>query len=145
MKINNFNLIQIENILNKYSEKKLPQKISFAITKNIIQLNENLEIYQKTLQKIFSSYDEYIIKDENGKPKVDKQKIPMVDKEHQENFNKEIMDLLSIEIEVDLYQIEEDAFNYEDNDRYDILSAQDIYNLQIILCKQNNKEELKED
>lgn len=145
MKINNFDLIQIQNVLNENSNKKLPQKISFAITKNIIQLNDDFEIYQKSLQKIFSSYDNYIIKNEDGKPKVNKQGIPLVDKEHQEDFNKELMELLQTEINIELYQIEEDAFNYEDNDRYDALSAQDIYNLQKIICKQNDNKESKED
>lgn len=144
MKINNFDLIQMQYILNENSNKKLPQKISFAILKNIMQLNNDYQIYQKSLQKIFSSYDEYIIKDENGKPQVNNQGIPLVEEKYQKEFNKELMELLQIEIEIKLYQIEEDAFNYEDSDRYDALSAQDIYNLQMILCKQSN-DESKED
>lgn len=145
MRINNFDLIQIQNILNNNSDKKLPQKISFAIIKNMMQLDKDFEVYQKALQKIFSSYDKYIIKDENGKPKINKQGIPLIDKEHQEDFNEELMELLQTKIEIELYRIEEDAFNYEDNGRYDALSAQDIYNLQKIICKQGNNEELKED
>lgn len=145
MKISNFDLVQIHNVLNDNSNKKFPQKISFAIIKNIMQLNKDFEVYQKALQKIFSSYDEYIIKDKNGKPETDNQGIPLIDKEHQEEFNKELIELLQTKIEIELYRIEEDAFNYEDNDRYDALSAQDIYNLQKIICKQGNNEELKED
>lgn len=141
MKINNLDLVQIQHVLNENSNKKLPQKISFAIIKNIMQLNNDFEIYQKALQKIFSSYNEYIIKDENGKPKTNNWGIPLINKEHQEDFNKELMELLQTEIEIELYQIEEDAFNYEDNDRYDALSAQDIYNLQKIICKQESKED----
>ena len=145
MRINNFDLIQIQNVLNNNSDKKLPQKISFAIIKNMMQLDKDFEVYQKALQKIFSSYDKYIIKDENGKPKINKQGIPLIDKEHQEDFNEELMELLQTKIEIKLYQIEEDAFDYEDNGRYDALSAQDIYNLQKIICKQGNNEESKED
>ena len=145
MKINNFDLIQIYNILDKNSNKKLPQKITFAITKNIIQLSSDFEIYQKSLQKIFSSFDDYLIKDENGQPKMNKNGIPLIDPFYQKDFDKEIMELLNTKINVNFYQIEEDSFNYEDNDRYDVLSAQDILNLQRILCKQENDKELKED
>lgn len=141
MKIDNFTLIQIFNILNANSNKKFPQKISFAITKNLIQLNKDYEIYQKALEKIFSSYDDFIIKDEEGKPKVNKQGIPLIDKKYQKDFDKELTELLQTEIEINLYTIEEDAFNYEDNERYDALSPQDIYNLQNILCKQKESKE----
>ena len=141
MKVNNFSLIQIFNILNENSNKKFPQKISFAITKNLIQLNKDYEIYQKALEKIFSSYDNYMFKDENGNPKVNKQGIPLIDKNHQEDFDKELTELLQTEIDIELYTIEEDAFNYEDNERYDALSPQDIYNLQSILCKQKESKE----
>lgn len=141
MKIDNFTLIQIFNILNANSNKKFPQKISFAITKNLIQLNKDYEIYQKALEKIFSSYDDFIIKDEEGKPKVNKQGIPLIDKKYQKDFDKELTELLQTEIEINLYTIEEDAFNYEDNERYDALSPQDIYNLQMILCKTKESKE----
>ena len=84
---------------------------------------------------------DFIIKDEEGKPKVNKQGIPLIDKKYQKDFDKELTELLQTEIEINLYTIEEDAFNYEDNERYDALSPQDIYNLQMILCKTKESKE----
>lgn len=143
MKINNFDLIQILNILDSYSDKKLPQKITFAITKNLILLQDEAKSYQESLKKLLEKYDSYIIKDENGNNKMDKQGVPEIQESQQQNFNNELMELLQMTLEINLYQIEEDSFNYEDEERYDSLSAQDIIKLEQILCKQDK--EPKED
>ena len=54
---------------------------------------------------------------------MNKNGIPLIDPFYQKDFDKEIMELLNTKINVNFYQIEEDSFNYEDNDRYDVLSA----------------------
>lgn len=142
MTITNFDLIQIYNILESCGNKKFPQKINFAITKNFTELKPNVDIYQQALQKLFQTYDADIVKKEDGTPDIDDQGIPKL-KEHQEDFNKELIDLLNAQIDLNLYQIDEDAFNYEDNDRYDVLTAQEILNLQKILCN-FTEDEIKE-
>ena len=40
MKVRNIDLINYNNILNGFAEKHLPQKIGFAITKNIITISK---------------------------------------------------------------------------------------------------------
>ena len=141
MKITNFDLIQINNVLDESGKKKLPQRINFAIIKNLKILKEDLETYQESLQSLFKSYDEWMIKDENGQPKMDAQGIPEVEESHRTEFQTELIDLLNLQIDVDLYQLDDDVFNYEDNDRYDALSAQEIMTLQRIICKEEKKEE----
>lgn len=131
MKVNNFTLVNMMNNLKRFGEKKLPQKISYAIMKNIYIINKDIEIYEKSLQKIIDSYKEYFVKDEileNGLPKVDD--------EHMEDYITEINELLAFEVDIDLYYIDEDVFDYEDSDRYDSISAADLIQLRMIICKE---------
>lgn len=131
MKVNNFTLVNMMNNLKRFSEKKLPQKISYAIMKNIYIINKDIEIYEKSLQKIIDSYKDYFVKDEileNGLPKVDD--------EHMEDYITEINELLAFEVDIDLYYIDEDVFDYEDSDRYDSISAADLIQLRMIICKE---------
>lgn len=131
MKVNNFTLVNMMNNLKRFGEKKLPQKISYAIMKNIYIINKDIEIYEKSLQKIIDSYKDYFVKDEileNGLPKVDD--------EHMEDYITEINELLAFEVDIDLYYIDEDVFDYEDSDRYDSISAADLIQLRMIICKE---------
>ena len=135
MKIKNFTVVNMINTLNMFSEKKLPQKISFAITKNLISLQKDYECYIESLNKLFSHYDEYMVRDEENHVVLNDNGIPIVDSNISKEFNEEIVNLLNIEIEKELYYISEDVFDYEDNiGHYDSLSAADIMNLQAILC-----------
>jgi len=147
MKLTNFAIINMINTLEKFIEKKLPQKISYAITRNLILLQREYNCYIKSLNNLFADYDEYIIRDENKNIMSNDMGIPIVDCNVEKEFNEEISELLNIEIEIKLYCISEDAFDYEDNtNRYDSLSAADIINLQVILCnqKRSDKNELSE-
>lgn len=138
MKITNGTLINMINVLNKCGQKKLPQKISYAITKNTINLSGDYECYSKSIQKIISDYKDYIIKDENGKQKVSDIGLPIVDDAHMADYISEINELLKIEIDVNLYTIDDSVFDYDDS-KYDALTAREMLQLQTILCE-NNKE-----
>jgi len=136
MKITNFNLLNLIRTLNFYADKKLPQKISYAITRNIILLQKDCAYYEKSLNKLFSDYDHYIVKDENGNIMKNDRGVPITEDKVSDEFNEELENLLNIELEIVLYNIPENVFDYEDNgERYDTLSATDIMNLQAILCK----------
>lgn len=135
MKLTNFAIVNAINILEKFSEKKLPQKISYAITKNLIILQREYDFYIKSLDKLFANYDKYIVRDENKNIMRNDIGIPIVDSSVEKEFNEEISNLLNIEIEIQLYCISEDVFDYEDNaNRYDSLSAADIISLRYVLC-----------
>lgn len=139
MKINNKTLVTYDNVLAYYANKKLPQKISYAITKNMIFVSNQLEPYRKELNKIIESYKKYYVKDENGKPIDMEIGVPKVDDTHEDDYISEINELLDMEIEIDdFYNIKDDAFDYIDSDRYDALTASDIINLQSILCNNDN-------
>lgn len=137
MRIKNVDLIRIFHILEEYSNKRMPQKISFAITKNIISLGNDVECYSESLNKIFEKYADFFVKDESGNIKYNEQGIPIVDENHIFDYGNEIGELLNIEIDVNLYEIDISVFDYEDGEKYDSLSAADIIKLQNILCNNN--------
>lgn len=135
MKLTNFAVVNMINTLEKFAEKKLPQKISYTITRNLMLLQKDYDCYIKSLNKLFSNYDDYIVKDENNNMMNNDIGIPIVDSKVEKEFNEEISNLLNIEIEIKLHCIPENVFDYEDNvNRYDSLSATDIINLQAVLC-----------
>lgn len=135
MKLTNFAVVNMINTLEKCAEKKLPQKISYTITRNLMLLQKDYDCYIKSLNKLFSNYDDYIVKDENKNIMNNDVGIPIVDSKVEKEFNEEISNLLNIEIEIKLHCIPENVFDYEDNaNRYDSLSATDIINLQTVLC-----------
>lgn len=138
MKTNNFTIINLLNVLNNYANKRLPQKISFAITKNLMSVEKEYKVYEEQLKKIIGAYNQYIEKDENGNMTMEANGIPKINDEMQKiHFSEELSELLSIEVEFDLFTIDEDAFNYDDSDKYSSLTPAEIIQLQGILC---NKE-----
>ena len=135
MKINNFTLINMNQQLSNFAEKRLPQKISYAITKNIVILSKDVEVYTKALNKLIESYKDYIEKDESGELKFHESGVPIIeDDEARANFETELNELLNIEIDVDFYKINDELFNYDDSERYDSMSAIDILRLREMLC-----------
>lgn len=139
MKMTNLVMVNLMNTLQAYGTKKLPQKISFAITRNLMKISKEYEAYDSQLKKLFESYSDHIIKDENGNNKINASGIPIVDDSVKTEFNEQIKDLLDIEIEIDLYLIDPEVFNYDDKGIYDAMSAQDIIVLQSVLCDMNKE------
>ncbi len=140
MKMTNFTMVNIMRALQNYSDRKLPQKISFALTRNLMKVSKEYEAYDTQLKKLFESYSDHMIKDDGGNIQTYDSGIPIVDDSIKAEFNEQISELLNIEIEVDMYYIDPDVFDYDDKGIYDAMSAQDIMVLQSILCKQDNEE-----
>ena len=135
MKLTNIEIVNIINILEQYSEKKLPQKISYAITKNILILKEDYLCYEKELNKIFDIYDADLQKDEEGKLIRSENGIPLLKKGSNNSFVKDVTELLNITVDINLYKINSELFDYIDSEnRYDPLSPKDIIILQDVLC-----------
>lgn len=134
MTIRNINLINFDGTLSKYADMRLPQKISYAITKNMIVISNELDTYRKALKKIIDNYEEFQVKDENGNVENLPIGIPKVDDTHIKDYLSEIDDLLNVETEVNIHTIPEDVFDYPDSDKYDPMTAADIIALQQILC-----------
>ncbi len=139
MILKNKDILARVNVLNEYCAKRFPQRISYAITRNVMIFSDEIESYNKELKKILDNYKEYYVKDGEGNPKIDKANgLPIIMPEHSNDFMREIMELLEIEIDVKPYFIEESLFDYDD-EKYDAMSAIDIINLQNILCDKGTK------
>lgn len=135
MKMTNAVLVGFINSLSLFEEKKLPQKISYAITRNMIVAQKEYGIYENQLKKIIKDYEQFIIKDDDDKPIFEENGLPKIVDSEKENFAHEINDLMGIEIDFDLYDIDISAFDYEDSERFDPLSPADIMLLQSMICK----------
>lgn len=135
MKITNIGILEINTFLSQYEDKKFPQKIVFAIMKNLSIYANEQRLYQEALKKILQKYDEYFEKDENGENKLLENGLPVISSEQEESFYGEINELLNVVNEVEPYYIDREVFEYEDNDKYDLLSAKEMFLLMSILCK----------
>lgn len=136
MKMTNMVLVNLINTLGSYSTYKLPQKISYAITKNIMTIQKEYNVYEQQMKKIFENFDQYTLKDENDNSLFEENGLPKIQKEHQDDFIKEMNELLKIEVDIALYYVDSTVFDYEDSPRFDPLTPNDIMMLQSILCKQ---------
>lgn len=142
MKYRNFEIIDVMNHLNKFGDMKLPAKITFAIIKNQNYFNKEYKDYTDALQKVYESYSDHFKKNKEGNVETNQSGIPVLDdNELSKKMYMEINDLLSLEVEVNRFYIDEDAFNY-DSDKYDVLTPKDMYYLVDLLC--NKDEEKKE-
>ena len=134
--LTNFDMIQILNILSQYENKKLPQRISYAIVKNSTAILSEYQIYKTQLEKIIKELrdNDKVVLDEDGEMKVTEQGLPMVKEEYAKEFQENLTELLNLQVDVDVFFIDEEVFNYEDSSRYDAMSATDIFNLKLVLC-----------
>lgn len=141
MKCKNKELIGIVRFLNNFNNKKLPQKIAYAIIKNNIIFSKEYSIYEEALKKIYSNYRDSFIVGKDNKPIITKEGIPIVADEVKEEFKNEIAELLQIEIEINPYTISESYFDYEDaKGIYDALTPMDSLMLINLICQKEENE-----
>lgn len=129
-------LISTLNIFNKHKNSKLPQKLCYAITRNYLSLNKEYEVYRETLKKVMNSFESYFERDENGNPVVNGNGVPVISNDEvAKEMDTQIVELLNTEIDIDIYTVEFDMFNYDDKGIYDVLSMEDIIELSSVLCE----------
>lgn len=125
LKITNRELESKVNILRNLSNMKLPVKVSYAIAKNIKEIDRELNILLDEKMKLIK---EYALKDENGNPKVKNGKYLFNDEEKEE-CNSKYAELLEIEVELKLMEI-----NTEDLINSDVeLTPNDLIQLEFML------------
>lgn len=104
MKLTNRKIVNDANFLGTLTYKQLPIKVSYAIAKNISKIEKELEIYNKERQKLI---DKYCVKDEEGNNLVDENNQLKIDDENLEAWNKDINDLLDIDIDIKIHKFNE--------------------------------------
>lgn len=145
MKYKNIEIVNIVNFLNSISEKKLPQKISYAIMRNTSNFQKECNYYEQALKKILESYKDFFVKKFDDELVMTSTGVPLVDDKHMEEYTEEIQELLNIEVEIQIYKIDSKDFDYEDpNGKYDVLTVKELLQLTNLFCKedkQNNDSE----
>ena len=145
MKYKNIEVVSIVNFLNSISEKKLPQKISYAIMRNTSNFQKECNYYEQALKKILESYKDFFVKKSYDELVMTSIGVPLVDNKHMKEYTEEIQELLDIEVEIQIYKIDSKDFDYEDpNGKYDVLTVKELLQLTNLFCKedkQNNDSE----
>lgn len=97
--ITNFNILRGMDTLAILATTRLPIKLSYAVKKNIEIMSRELKTYDEEREVLINKYGE---KDREGKVKIENNNFIIKDVE---NFNNDIKELQSIEIEVDTFDI----------------------------------------
>ena len=145
MKYKNIEVVSIVNFLNSIYEKKLPQKISYAIMRNTSNFQKECNYYEQALKKILEGYKDFFVKKSDDELVMTSIGVPLVDNKHMKEYTEEIQELLDIEVEIQIYKIDSKDFDYEDpNGKYDVLTVKELLQLTNLFCKedkQNNDSE----
>ena len=145
MKYKNIEVVSIVNFLNSISEKKLPQKISYAIMRNTSNFQKECNYYEQALKKILEGYKDFFVKKSDNELVMTSIGVPLVDNKHMKEYTEEIQELLDIEVEIQIYKSDSKDFDYEDpNGKYDVLTVKELLQLTNLFCKedeQNNDSE----
>lgn len=99
MKLSNQKVINVVNGIGNILNMSLPVKASYAISKNMSKIEKEAEIYNKEREKLLSKYGK---KNEDGTLAVNE--AGSVDIENVEDWNKDINDLLGIEVDIDIHK-----------------------------------------
>ena len=110
MKLSNEKLVNSIGALTKLTNMELPIRLSYAISKNITNIDRELVAYNKEREKLIMKYGE---KDEEGNLKTKEDgTINILDIE---SFNKDLKEILDIEAEVDIHVIDLEKVNVDIN------------------------------
>lgn len=119
---NHKNLLEI-------SGKKLPVRFSYAVSKNLKKLGDEVRLIQEEQSKLAKEYCE---KDEEGKPKQN-DKGYLIFKDNGKEFMTEYNEYLNTEIEVDVHKIPFAEIERTEEDRYDILSPAELAGIEFMI------------
>ena len=128
MKMTLIEAINRQRILVEFANKKLPYKLAYAISKNLVKLQSEVEIIEASRKNII---DTYSVKDENGESIVEDNHYKIEDGKVEE-FNAEIQNLMLTETEVDITTVPESVLDLDDS-RFDALTVAQIVALDFMI------------
>lgn len=108
--------------------KKLPIKLSYAISKNILILQKEAETLEKERIKLLEQYAQ---KDEAGKPKITDGHYELGNNE--EKVNEEFKAFMNSEEEFDVYTVPVEVVDLLEDPRYDILTPAELISIDFML------------
>lgn len=118
-------IMEIATPLSEIAKKKLPIRVSYIITSNIEKLNKYVESSDKKRAELIRQYGE---KDENGEVRIINKNA----------FTEDLQELLDTDIDLVLDTISlSDLEKCETENRYDLLTVEEIRYLQPMIKKEN--------
>lgn len=107
VKITNRKLVENIQLIAQVSQKQLPPKVSFTLSRNTDHIDSVLKTYNKENEKLI---DKYVKNDEHGKPELTDNRLDFVYKEDgdKEKFKADRDELLDIENEIEIRKIKLD-------------------------------------
>ena len=128
MKIKLAEIKSRHQLLCMIGDKKLPIKISHAVGKNILKLQEELEAIEKARIKLVEQHAE---KEEDGTCKIVDGHYELGDNE--QKLNEEFMEFMNSEVEVAVYTVPEAILETMEDVRYDALTPVEVIALDFML------------
>lgn len=110
-------LIRRENLAT-LSGKVLPSKLSYAIAKNLMKLQTEVEIIEKGRISILERYAK---KDEEGNPVIKDSSYELG--ENMAKFNEEYQEYIQTETDVEIMTVSSDILDKLDEPRYDAFTG----------------------
>lgn len=126
MKLKNKQIVVFLNTYEEMKGKKLPVKFGYAVKKNASALKDAAVAYTAERKEIL---DRYAKKDKNGKNIVEDNCYVISD---QEEYAKEIEELLEIETEAEIQKVSEEIIEKCDDPRYDPLTLEELAALEFM-------------
>lgn len=135
MKIKLAEVRQRHQALCTLASKKLPVKLSYAIGKNIMKLQEEMDVIEKERIKLV---EQYAVKEEDGSFKNVDGHYDIGDNEQQ--LNAEYSELLNMDTEMEIHTVPEYIVECMDDPRYDVLTAAELIAIEFMLEHQTSEE-----
>lgn len=126
MKLKNKQIVVFLNTYEEMKGKKLPVKFGYVVKKNASALKDAAVAYTAERKEIL---DRYAKKDKNGKNIVEDNCYVISD---QEEYAKEIEELLEIETEAEIQKVSEEIIEKCDDPRYDPLTLEELAALEFM-------------
>lgn len=102
--------------------KKLPVRLSYAVSKNLKKLESEVKLIEKSRKELVEQYCE---KDEEGNAKIANNKYVFKD-DNEKKFTHEYNEYLETETELDVHKILFTEIERTEEERYDILSPAEL-------------------
>mgnify|MGYP000880616255 CR=1 FL=1 len=104
MNITNRKLVENITLMRQISQKQLPVKVSYTLSRNISHINSAISLYDKERKKLL---DKYAKKDEKGKfvLRSDGRSVEFTSITAAKAFQKDLNTLLDIKADIDIRKI----------------------------------------
>lgn len=121
MKMKNSEIVEFLNVCSELRKKRLPVRLAYAIKKNMSSVQEAATAYMAEREELITRYAK---KDKNGEYLTENNHYIMEDKD---GFEKDMRELLEIEIEMEIHTVPiTTAEKCDEDSKYDALTLEEL-------------------